>query len=115
MWMGVDPVSALRPYVDRIPHAQAKDIQLFPERRNRYGWPGKAVDRADPWDVGWWRYRVPGRGQVDWPGVVDALYEGGFEGVLSVEHEDPVWGGTEERVKIGLEIAYRELRPLIVV
>jgi sugar phosphate isomerase/epimerase len=114
MWMGIDPVEALKPYVDRIAHAQAKDIQLFPEQRNRYGWPGRAVDRPDPWDVGWWRYRVPGLGEVDWVRVVDALYEGGFDGVLSVEHEDPLWGGDEQRIKTGLEIAHRTLRPLIV-
>jgi sugar phosphate isomerase/epimerase len=114
MWMGIDPVEAMRPYVDRIRHAQAKDVQLFPQLRNRYGWPGKAVVRDDPWDVGWWRYRVPGLGQVDWRAVVDALYEGGFDGVLSVEHEDPVWGGTEDKVHTGLEVAYRTLRPLIV-
>ena len=114
VWMGIDPVTALRPYVDRIPHAQAKDIQLFGERRNRYGWPGKAVQRPDPWDVGWWRYRVPGLGQVDWLRVVDTLYEGGFDGVLSVEHEDPVWGGDEDKVKTGLDIAHYTLRPLLV-
>ena len=114
VWMGIDPVAALRPYVDRILHAQAKDIQVFPERRNHYGWPGKAIARDNPWDVGWWRYRVPGLGQVDWRGVVDALYEGGFDGVLSVEHEDPVWGGTEELVKAGLEVAHRTLSPHIV-
>jgi sugar phosphate isomerase/epimerase len=114
IWMGIDPVTALRPYVDRIPHAQAKDIQLFPERRDRFGWPGRAVERPDPWDVGWWRYRVPGLGEVDWRGLVDAMYEGGFDGVLSVEHEDPIWGGDEERVKAGLEIARRTLRPLLV-
>lgn len=114
MWMGIDPVEALRPYVDRIPHAQAKDIQLFPERRHRYGWPGKAIEREDPFDVGWWRYRVPGLGDVDWRRVVDTLYEGDFDGVLSVEHEDPVWGGTEDRVHTGLQVAHRTLRPLIV-
>lgn len=114
IWMGIDPVAALRPYVDRIVHAQAKDIETFPERRNLYGYPGKAVDRPDPWDVGWWRYRVPGLGQVDWTRVVDVLYEGGSTAVLSVEHEDPLWGGTEDRVKKGLEIAYRSLRPLVV-
>ena len=114
MWMGIDPVAAVRPYVDKVAHAQAKDIELFPERRNRYGWPGIAVGRQDPWDVGWWRYRVPGLGQVDWVRVVDALYEGGFDGVLSVEHEDPVWGGTEDRIETGLKIAHRTLRPLIV-
>ncbi|MEN3303541.1 sugar phosphate isomerase/epimerase [Pseudonocardia sp.] len=114
VWMGIDPVEALKPYVDRIPHAQAKDIQLFPEKRNHYGWPGKAVVREDPFDVGWWRYRVPGLGEVDWLRVVDALYEGGFDGVLSVEHEDPVWGGTEDRIHTGLQVAHRTLRPLIV-
>jgi sugar phosphate isomerase/epimerase len=114
VWMGIDPVAALRPYVGRVAHAQAKDIQVFPAKRTRYGYPGKAVSREDPWDVGWWRYRVPGRGDVDWNGVVDTLYEGGFDGVLSVEHEDPVWGGTVEKVKTGLEVAYGTLRPLLV-
>ena len=114
VWMGIDPVEALRPYVDRIPHAQAKDIQIDPAARNRYGWPGKAVARDDPWDVGWWRYRVPGLGQVDWVRVVDALYEGGFDGVLSVEHEDPVWGGSPELIEAGLRIAHNNLRELVV-
>lgn len=114
LWLGIDPVTALKPYVDRIPHAQAKDAQLDPRARDRYGFFGRTIEREHPWDEGWWRYRVPGRGQVDWNGVVDALYEGGFTGVLSVEHEDPVWSGSETRVKQGLEIAYRTLRPLIV-
>ena len=36
----------------------------------------------------------PGRGEVDFRRYLDTLYEGGFDGVLSVEHEDPIWGGT---------------------
>ena len=114
VWMGIDPVEALRPYVDKVAHAQAKDVQTFPDRRNRFGWPGRAVHRPDPWDVGWWRYRVPGLGEVDWRRVVDTLYEGGFDGVLSVEHEDPVWGGTEDRIETGLRVAHSTLRPLLV-
>jgi len=114
LWLGIDPVEALRPYVDRIPHTQAKDAQIDPRARVRYGFFGKSLSRENPWDVGWWRYRVPGLGDVDWRAVVDTLYEGGFTGTLSVEHEDPVWGGDETRVKQGLEIAHRTLRPLIV-
>jgi sugar phosphate isomerase/epimerase len=114
IWLGIDPVTALKPYIDRIPHAQAKDAQLDPRARNRYGFFGRTIEREHPWDEGWWRYRVPGLGDVDWRGVVDALYEGGFTGVLSVEHEDPIWSGTETKVKQGLEIAHRTLRPLIV-
>jgi sugar phosphate isomerase/epimerase len=114
MWMGIDPVEAVRPYIGKIPHAQAKDIELFPGRRTRYGWPGKAVSRDDPWDTGWWRYRVPGLGEVDWRRLIDVLYEHGFDGVLSVEHEDPVWGGSEGRIRTGLQVARRTLRPLMV-
>jgi len=115
VWIGIDPVAAVTPYIDRIPHAQAKDIQVLGrDRIDRYGFFGKTIEREDPWDVGWWRYRVPGLGTVDWPALVDALYEGGFDGVLSVEHEDPVWGGTEDKVKTGLQIAHRTLSPLIV-
>ena len=114
VWVGIDPVSTIAPYADRIVHAQAKDIQVMPGQVDRYGFFGRAVDRPDPWDVGWWRYRVPGRGQVPWGAVVDALYEHGFAGTLSVEHEDPVWGGTVEKVQQGLQIAHRTLRPLFV-
>src|SRR6185312_8687985 len=49
LWLGIDPVAAVQPYVDKVAHAQAKDAQIFPDRRNRYGYPGIAVDRKDPW------------------------------------------------------------------
>jgi sugar phosphate isomerase/epimerase len=115
LWLGIDPVAALKPYVDRVAHAHAKDAETFSDQRNRFGFFGRTSTREeDPWDMGWWRYRIPGLGDVDFRGYVDTLYEGGFDGVLSVEHEDPVWGGSPERVEAGLEIAHRNLRPLIV-
>jgi sugar phosphate isomerase/epimerase len=115
LWLGVDPVAALRPYVDRVAHAHAKDAETFPAERNRYGFFGRTATREeDPWNLGWWRYRLPGLGEVDFRRYVDALYEGGFDGVLSVEHEDPVWGGTPELVEAGLRIARNNLRGLVV-
>lgn len=115
LWLGIDPVAALRPYVDRVAHAHAKDAETFPAERNRYGFFGRTATREeDPWDMGWWRYRLPGLGEVDFRRYVDTLYEGGFDGVLSVEHEDPVWGGTPELVEAGLRIARDNLRGLVV-
>ena len=55
----------------------------------------------------------PGR-EADFRRYVDALYEGGFDGVLSVEHEDPVWGGAPAKVEQGLVIAHANLRPMVV-
>jgi sugar phosphate isomerase/epimerase len=116
LWLGIDPLEALTPYLARgmILHAQAKDIEVDPSQRTRYGIFGKTVGRATPEDVGWWRYRVPGRGQLDWNRIIDALYDGGFDGTIAVEHEDPVWGGSDDRIKQGLEIAAHTLRPLII-
>ena len=34
-WLRIDPVSASVPYVDRVAHAQAKDIKLFPQKSRR--------------------------------------------------------------------------------
>ena len=115
LWLGIDPVAALKPYVDHVAHAHAKDAETFPAERDRYGFFGRTSTREqDPWDMGWWRYRVPGLGAVDFPHYVDTLYEGGFDGVLSVEHEDPVWGGSPELVEAGLRIAHNNLRGLVV-
>jgi sugar phosphate isomerase/epimerase len=115
LWLGIDPVAALRPHVDRVVHAHAKDAEVFPERRNQFGFFGRIANRErDPWDMGWWRYRLPGLGEVDFRRYLDVLYEGGFGGVLSVEHEDPIWGGSPQLVDKGLEIAHRNLRPLVV-
>ncbi len=109
MWLGIDPVAALKEYVPYVNHVQAKDLEIDPAARQRYSVFGRTVSRRDGWDTGWWRYRIPGLGQVDWRGVIGALYEGGYEGTVSVEHEDPVWGGDLERIQAGLLMAHRTL------
>ena len=114
VWLGIDPVEALRPVVDQVLHVQAKDVQVDAAARHAYGVFGRVIDRPSPWESGWWRYRIPGLGEVDWRRVVDTLYEGGFDGFVSVEHEDPVWSGTPDRVRQGLVIAQRTLAPLLV-
>ena len=112
-WIGIDPIETIRPFAQYIVHAQAKDVELFEDARNRYGFYGLVQKNGRPWDMGWWRYRVPGRGAVDWAHIVDRLDEVGFTGTLSVEHEDPVWGGTPERIVEGLRIAHTTLSPLV--
>lgn len=114
VWLGIDPVRVLREHIDRVLHVQAKDTEIDFDARNRYGVFGQVVDRTDSWKSGWWRYRVPGLGDVDWRAVIDALYEGGYDGVVAIEHEDPIWSGTEKRVSHGLEVARRTLAPLMV-
>ncbi|MHB1929797.1 MAG: sugar phosphate isomerase/epimerase family protein [Acidimicrobiales bacterium] len=113
VFLGIDPMAALRAAGGRVIHAQAKDVELLPDGRNRVGVWGNAIERSNPWDQRWYRYRAPGLGAVDWTAVVDGLYQIGFDGVLSVEHEDPVWGGSAGKVRQGLMIGHGTLRRLI--
>ncbi|MGH3280113.1 MAG: hypothetical protein ACRDNW_13380, partial [Trebonia sp.] len=96
-------------YARHIAHVQAKDVEINRAALDEYGFYGKALDRDDPWDSGWWRYRIPGLGQIDWRKLIDTLYDVGYTGVVSVEHEDPVWSGTDDRIEMGLILAQREL------
>jgi sugar phosphate isomerase/epimerase len=114
-WLGIDPLEALEYALqaDVIGHVQAKDIEIDERARTRYGVFGKTAGRASPTDVGWWRYRIPGLGQLDWNRIIDALYAGGYDGDVAVEHEDPVWGGTPGKTLQGLQIAADNLRPLV--
>ncbi len=112
-WLGIDPVAAIRARPERIVHVQAKDVEILEAARNETGIFGRALNRSDPWDSGWYRYRIPGLGAIDWRRIIDTLYQVGFDGVVSVEHEDPVWTGDENRLLSGLLIAHTTLRPFI--
>jgi len=114
VWLGIDPVKAVKAAGAQILHVQGKDVQVQGDGLDRFGFYGRAVGRTNPWDTGWWRYRIPGLGAVEWGPLVDALYENGFDGFISVEHEDPVWSGTPDKVQQGLVIASRTLSPLLV-
>jgi sugar phosphate isomerase/epimerase len=114
VWLGIDPVAVVPAYAERILHVQAKDVEVDPARRDRFGVFGNAVDRAtNPWESGWWRYRIPGLGEVDWTALTTTLSAAGYDGVVSVEHEDPVWSGSVDKVHQGLVLAHETLGRLI--
>lgn len=114
-WLGIDPLDALEHALQAgiIGHVQAKDIEIDERARTHYGVFGKTAGRTSPTDVGWWRYRIPGCGQLDWNQIIEALNAAGYDGDIAVEHEDPVWGGTPSKTLQGLQIAADKLRPLI--
>jgi sugar phosphate isomerase/epimerase len=82
VWQGIDHEEAVDAVVDRIFLAHAKDTEVIPERLLQVGYFGP----------GWWRYRLPGAGDVDWPRWLGRLKRQGFDGVVSIEHEDRDWG-----------------------
>lgn len=100
-WQGVDYLKAVSDFAERIFHVHAKDTEVLADRVAKAGMiqPGNR----------WYRYRIPGFGKIDWPRLVSALVESGYNYTLSFEHEDPVWSGTEDKVREGLVIGKQYL------
>jgi len=98
VWQKIDYVEAARRFGNRIYHTHAKDTEILPSRLNEVGIIGS----------GWWRYRMPGWGVINWRGFITALKESGYDYVLSIEHEDSFFKGTE-----GLLMGKRVLDALI--
>lgn len=100
-WLNVDHVSVIRDYGERIFHVHAKDTEIMYHRLGHQGIFGGS----------WWRYRIPGLGNIDWKQVVTALIDAGYQGNLDIEHEDPVFAG--ERFKEGVLYGLKHLKQFV--
>jgi sugar phosphate isomerase/epimerase len=112
VFLGIDYLRALREFGSRIHYAHAKDTEIIPEGLYEYGFLGlKDYGRKPRGKSGWWRYTLPGYGQVAWGTYIGALLDIGYDGILSVEHEDDLWGWLDnpERAKEGLVVAAKFL------
>ena len=103
VWLMIDPVRAVRDYASRILHTHAKDMTIDREGLYRNG--------TISLGMGWQGPRLPGRGDVPWGAFLDALREVGYDGVVSIEHEDREFEGSEDLVKEGFLLARDALRP----
>lgn len=112
-WLGIDYIQAVKDFSSKIFHAHAKDTEILEEGEYKYGLFGRQIDPI-PWKSGWWRYRMPGLGAIDWKKFITTLQEYKYDYVLSIEHEDPVFEGTEEKVKKGLQLGYKHLSQFVV-
>ena len=78
LWQDIDYVEAVDRFAPRIFHSHGKDTEIKTHIRRQVGNQGN----------GWWRYVIPGFGQVKWGEYIAALRRNGYNGVISIEHED---------------------------
>jgi len=90
-WQGIDVQAAVEEVKDRIFHTHAKDVTIS----------RKHLARLGCLDGGWWQYSIPGSGDVKWGEYIRTLRRVGYDGVLSIEHEDGAVG-VEEGFEKGL-------------
>ena len=103
IWLMIDYERVVRDYSTRILHVHAKDLTIDREGIYRNG----TISLGKGWQIP----RLPGRGDVRWDQFLGALYEVGYDGVISIEHEDREFEQTEELVKVGFLLARDALRP----
>lgn len=86
----MDYLAAIREFGDRIYAFHAKDTQILRDRLNSVGIYGDQY-----FNESWWRFRMPGYGDVDWKAIFVALSDIKYDGDIIIEHEDPTYGGDE--------------------
>ncbi len=100
VWQMIDPYLPIKEFSGKIFHVHAKDTEILHD---------KLAQTGILTDFSWWRYRLPGLGDLNWAKFISLLRETGYTGTVSIEHEDPVWGGTIEKIQQGLMIAKKYL------
>jgi sugar phosphate isomerase/epimerase len=105
VWLQIDYERVVRDYASRILHVHAKDMEIDRDGLYRNGTVSIGM--------GWQIPRLPGLGEVRWDRFLSQLYRVGYDGVVSVEHEDRAFERTEELVKRGFLIARDVLRPYL--
>ncbi len=105
----MDPIQTARDFVDKIYDVHLKDTEIM--------WPILRAGGITPVNgAHWWRYRIPGMGQIVWRDFFTVLQGAGYKGAMSIEQEDPLYGaGTNhgadfsEQFQMGFIMAKRYL------
>jgi sugar phosphate isomerase/epimerase len=102
-WQGCDPVEVIH-FLGKqgmIYHAHMKDTVLYPDNVARYGVLNFVFEKADlPLASDAFRAVGYGHSASTWKAIVQAYMDINYEGILSIENEDPILSG-----EVGVERA----------
>ncbi len=110
-WQGMNIPTVIAALGEAIFHVHAKDVAMNPANRDRNGvldTKSYAQMAERSWlfrSVGW------GHGELEWKAIVSALRLAGYDGVLSIEHEDAlasVYEGLSSAVAMLSRVVLRE-------
>ena len=102
-WQGCDPVEVIH-FLGKqgmIYHAHMKDTVLYPQNVARYGVLNFVFEKSDlPLASDAFRAVGYGHGAETWKAILQAYMDINYEGILSIENEDPILSG-----EVGVERA----------
>ncbi|HEY8669217.1 MAG TPA: sugar phosphate isomerase/epimerase [Terriglobales bacterium] len=107
-WQGCDPVEVIHLLGKQgaIFHAHMKDTVLYPDKVAKYGVLNFVFEKQDL-KIASDAFRAVGYGHSAsvWKSIVQAYMDVGYEGILSIENEDPILSG-----EVGVERALYVLK-----
>jgi len=88
-WQGMDALAVVRAIGDRIGHSHGKDTLEIPANKALNGMLESRMP-GDPTQMQW-DFSTVGRGRdvTWWSAFVRTMADGGFDGTISIEYEDP--------------------------
>lgn len=107
-WQGCDPVAVIHMLGKQgaIFHAHMKDTVLYPDKVARYGVLNFVFEKQDLKTASdAFRAVGYGHGASQWKDIMRAYMEVGYDGIFSVENEDPILSG-----EVGVERALYVLK-----
>jgi sugar phosphate isomerase/epimerase len=101
--MGIDPVRFVREFATRIHHVHAKDTAIDREGLYEHG-TLQPPTFAKEYGFGgaFWRYCIPGHGEVPWTTCLSILKDAGYQGMVSIELEDERYNHSDAGEQEGL-------------
>jgi sugar phosphate isomerase/epimerase len=100
---GMDPLSPLAEFKDKLFHMHAKDVQIDQKRLNEVG--------RFAFPLQWHQPRIPGYGDIDWASYMAEVQRINYEGPFCVEVEDDTFGKTLEGRMKAVKVARNVLAP----
>ncbi len=101
--MGIDPIRFLEEFAGDVYHVHGKDTEIFSEAVYEYGTEQEPTHgKGHDFGSAFWRYTIPGHGQMRWKRAFEILVAHGYQGAVSIELEDENFNGSETGEKAGL-------------
>lgn len=102
-WQGIDYLRILPGLMSGIEHVEVRDVEV-----NR-------VLLADTGLFGplWWRYKLPGKGQIEWSQFIEALKLYDFQGTVSIQLDDEFTSDEFEDLSAALDNAAKLIGPMV--
>lgn len=103
LWLGIDYLAILSHFASAIENIEGADVEIDREMLKDSGMYGPL----------WWRYRLVGKGKVDWAQLIELLKLYEFKGTFSLRFDDEFIYGDQAQMEDALDQSLAKIAPLI--